>query len=96
MNIQFKKWNCALKWGKYSNGRPALLLVDAVNGEPIAKATVNLPDEPLLPGEVFIKNWHENEGMLKALEKYGIVEPIGMVDTGRTKAIKCRLLVEPS
>jgi len=95
MIIKFKKWSCSLKWGKYSNGRPALLLVDAVNGEPIAKATVNLPDEPLLPGEVFVKNWHENEGMLKCLEQYKIVDPIGMVDTGRTKAFKCRLLIEP-
>ena len=45
--VRFKQWDCIVRKREYGNGRPALELVDAEDGSPIAKATVNLPDVPL-------------------------------------------------
>ena len=45
--IRFRDWNCLVVKRQYDNGRVALQLVDAEDGSPIAKATVNLPDVPL-------------------------------------------------
>lgn len=58
-------------------GRLALVLhsIDADGfEEPFAKLTVNLPDEPLPDGEVFIKNWSENEGFDGWAKGEGIIE----------------------
>lgn len=75
--IQFRDWLCEIRQSQYPNGRTALLLVDANNGESIAVATANLPGEMLRPGHVFIKDHSENRGMLAALEKAGIVKGTG-------------------
>lgn len=62
----------------YQTGmRTALIILDA-DGEVYTNATVNLPGEVLGDGEIFIKNYSENEGVLDALIDAGIVE-----DTGR-------------
>ena len=63
---------------RYANGRTALVLMDE-QGETVAIATVNLPNEDLGIGEMFIKTWSENATMLQFLVANGIVE-----DTGRT------------
>jgi hypothetical protein len=79
---------------KYANGRTALTLVDADDGEQVACATVNLPEQQLAPGEVFVKTWSENEGMLDFLLKNRIVEDMGReVPTGYVTARVCKLLV---
>lgn len=53
-----------LTMGLYSNGRLAIRAIDCDTGEPIATLTVNLPDVPLAPDEVLIKDYGENEGAL--------------------------------
>lgn len=58
---------------KYSNGRPAIQLIDAEDGEPYATATVNIPDVLLLDNEVLVKDYSENEGVLDFLCKNNIV-----------------------
>ena len=75
--VKFRHWLCDVAVGKYPNGRMALVLTDAANGEDVAVATVNVPDVSLGPREVLIKNYSENEGMLDALEKAGWVKPTG-------------------
>lgn len=65
--IIFKRWKCHAIYGKYGNGRTAIELIGAGSGEPIAVATVNLPQQPLKQTEVFIKEYSENEGMTQAL-----------------------------
>lgn len=78
--VQFKKWSCFVEYAHYvDNQRPALLLRLMETGEPVVKATVNLPDESVAEKEVFIKDYSENEGILRALVGAGIIE-----DTGRT------------
>jgi hypothetical protein len=98
--IKFKYWICQLKFGKYPNGRIALRLVGAAGfeseGEAIATCTVNLPDQELPEGFVFIKDWSENEGMLRALVSTKIVEyPVKEVPSGYVKAHMCKLLIQP-
>jgi len=65
--IRFKDWDCVVEKGKYGNGRPALILNDSRTGKQVAVATVNLPDVEADRNEVFIKDYSENEGMLRAL-----------------------------
>jgi hypothetical protein len=77
--MRFREWQCDVQVARYPNGRTGLLLVDPKTGESVAVATVNLPDEDLEPGQVFIKDYSENSGMLEALEKAGIVKATGEV-----------------
>lgn len=77
ITIKFKQWMCKITKAQYANNRTALQLVDSKTGEPIATATVNIPDKHLEENEIFIKNYSENEGMLLALIKAGIVEVTG-------------------
>ena len=76
--MRYKEWNVTIYKGRYSNGRVALELIDADDGEGIATATVNIPEESLNEGEAFIKDYSENEGMLAWLIKNKLAE-----DTGR-------------
>lgn len=76
--MRFRGWNCEIRKAEYENGNLALLLVDADNGEPIAKASVNPPDDDCLSdGEIAVKDYSENAGMLQALLDAGIVEETG-------------------
>jgi len=81
---------------EYNNNRIALVIIDTDDeffGK-IATATVNLPDEDLLPDEVFIKNWSENEGVLADLIAFKVVSsPIDEIETGFCTAYKCKLLI---
>ena len=90
--VRFKNWTCRVQQARYGNGRTALQLVDAEDGSPIATATVNLADQPLGDGEVFIKDYAENTGMLASLERAGVVERTGeWVRSGFVEVPKCRL-----
>jgi Domain of unknown function (DUF4313) len=92
--VVFKDWVCSVQKHQYDNGRLALQLVDAVDGDPIARATVNLPNEQIAEGEIFVKNHSENEGMLQALQQAGIVEPTGrMVVSGFVKVPVAKVLI---
>lgn len=81
--VRFKQWDCIVRKRQYDNGRPALQLIDAEDGSPIATATVNLPDLPAEPNQVFVKDWSENEGMLNALVAAGVVKPTGQTVRSR-------------
>lgn len=73
---------------EYGNqARPALQLVDATTGEHWATVTVNLSDDPLEPGEFFVKDWGGNEPIIEALEDAGWLVPTGRaVPTGHVYA----------
>ena len=71
--VRFQQWDCVVEKGTYSNGRPALILNDAHTGKQVAVATVVLPDVEADRNEVFIKDYSENAGMLKALVAAGVV-----------------------
>ena len=79
----------------YDNQRTAICLGDIETGEPYATATVNIPDIPLGPTEVLIKDYSENAGILGALERAGIVRRTGRcVHSGFVEIPVCELLVD--
>lgn len=95
VDAKYVKGQAMLRFGQYSNGRIAMSLFDPVTYEPLATATVNLPEEQLAAGHVFLKGWSENEGLPQALEKAGVVKLTGnQVHTGFVAADEAQLLVE--
>jgi hypothetical protein len=70
----------------------ALELVDITDGELVAVATTNLPNVHLEEGEVIIKDYSENEGMLDFLLNNHIVERTGKkVNSGFVTMEICKL-----
>jgi hypothetical protein len=63
----------SIKLDKYANGRTRINLIDALDNEPYAVATTNLPDVLLLDNEVLVKDYSENEGVLEFLTTNNIV-----------------------
>lgn len=60
--------------GNYSNGRLAITIHDADTFEPLAKVTVNAPEEVIEKDEIIVKNYSENEGMDEWLLEENLVE----------------------
>lgn len=74
--VTFRGWRCRVEKQQYHQGgvdRIGLLLKDIHTGEPVAVATVNIPEISLAPGEVIVKDYSENEGMLDTLVAAGVV-----------------------
>lgn len=91
--ITFNKTKCSIILGCYSNGRPAIELVNQKTNEPILAATINLPLVSLSDKEVIIKNYSENEGILDVLIYSNIIsEPIKYIETGLVLSPVCRIL----
>lgn len=61
--------------GRYQNGRLGLAFLE--DDEPYGMLTVNLPDAHLNEGELFIKDWSENEPLVAALIEAGWLVPTG-------------------
>ena len=103
--VRFQKWNCTLQFGKYSNGRIGIQLYNAdpikedgytmePGTVPIAKATVNIPEENIEQDEVIVKDFSENDGMLDALLNAKIVsQPIRFIRSGFIQCPVCKLIV---
>ena len=92
-NVKFKTWDCVVAFAMYGNKRTAIQLFDAETHEPIATASVNLINEPMEADEIAIKDYSENEGMLDALVKAGVVStPLRFVESGWVSIPVCHLL----
>ena len=86
--------NCHLLFGQYSNKRIAIQI--QYKDMPLMKATVNLPAVEIEPGEILIKNYAENEGVLQALIDAGVIEDTDkFVKAGYSIANVCKLLIDP-
>lgn len=69
--------NCYLEVGNYLyNSQSMFIQIKNDNEGDIATATVNMPDYLYMPETATIKNYSENSGMTKILQKLGIVEEI--------------------
>jgi hypothetical protein len=93
--VKFKQWNCTLNRSRYMNGRLALYLTTPNEGR-IAICTTNLPNEPLAPDEVFIKDYSENEGMLDALAHAGVISAppiLTYTQSGHVRIPKVKILL---
>lgn len=72
--VTFAGYECVvLTENVYGNGRRAIELIDAMNGQPVLTASVNVPEWPLEEDEVAIKTWSENAGILDVLVEAGVV-----------------------
>lgn len=74
IHVKFKEWNCYLQFGQYvGNNRTAITLRDELTHEPVAKATVNIPQAMVTDEQVIIKDYSENEGILQCLVEAGVI-----------------------
>ena len=90
--VKFKEWECIVAFAQYGNGRTAIQLLDAEDSQPIATASVNMPDEVLEADEICIKDYSENKGMLDCLMKAKIVSaPLRYVESGWVTIPVCHL-----
>ena len=69
--VHFQNTEYLVEKHHYENGRTALMLTH--EGEQAAVATLNMPEIPLGPNRVIIKDYSENEGMLNALVDGGVI-----------------------
>jgi hypothetical protein len=77
-------------------GRLAVQLIDCSDGSPVLMATVNLPDQALAPGHVFVKSWSENRGVDRMLIDAGLIGPaLAYVPLGHATASVHELLIKP-
>ena len=79
-SVHFAGFTCVLCKSAYTvNDAPALYLIDAGDGAPVATVTANVPgiSERLPEGEVLVKDFSENTGVMDALVEAGYLEPTG-------------------
>ena len=80
-----------VQFDEYTNNKTAITLYEKETGEPFAVATVNIPG--LEEGEVAIKDYSENEGVLKMLFMAGYIsEPLRLEESGFVRIPICKLL----
>ncbi|MYL57395.1 hypothetical protein GLW20_07735 [Virgibacillus halodenitrificans] len=73
MNINFNGYDCKVVFGRYGNGNTAIQILDKEVNQVVAVASVN--GESVIGSElVGIKDWSENEGMVKALISANVIE----------------------
>ncbi|QLF83384.1 hypothetical protein SEA_NICEHOUSE_168 [Rhodococcus phage NiceHouse] len=78
----------------YGDGSKALRAF-STDGSMLFTATTFLEHDTPEEGNVFIKNWSENEGVLECLIDQGIIsEPIRIHQSGFVEVPECKLLVE--
>jgi hypothetical protein len=84
-----------LSFSRYAhNNRVCIELISVEDHMPYAVATVNVPHVELEEGEVLIKNYSENEGVLEMLEKEKVVIRTGRtIQSGHVDIPICKLLV---
>jgi hypothetical protein len=84
--------------GKYHNGEIALQVKDPQTGEALLTVTSCLEEynEHPAEGNVFVKTYSENEGVLECLVDQGVVsEPVRAVQVGWVNFYECKLLGDP-
>ena len=93
VEVIFDEWDCYIEFGEYPNGRTAIELINKEDGDSVLVASVNLPDEILNSGEIAIKNYSENTGVMELLINTGVIsQPIRYVNTGMVRIPICKKL----
>jgi hypothetical protein len=82
-----------LRFGKHADGNVAIQGYDPRTGNKTFLATLSMGGKPV-EGYVWLKGWDENEGVIDALVKAGVVSITGKAAIcGKYAAIEARLLV---
>ena len=95
-NVHFEGWDCIAQLHYYANGRAAIKLIDRNNADPIAIATVNIPEVQLQRGHVLVKQTGIYASIPAELQRAGIIgEAVREYDAGMVAgyAAECPLLV---
>ena len=93
VNLFGKDYDVVFDTQYYPNGRIALQLIDAKEGDLFCTLTCNLPEVHLEDGEILIKNWSENGDVAKAAFATGLFGDTGLsVRTGFVEAPIWRIL----
>lgn len=80
--VKYKYWTCVVSLRKYSNGRIAIILNDAENGEAVAVASVNLVQELMTEDQVALDEPNV-PNITEALIEAGIVtKPVRYASSG--------------
>jgi hypothetical protein len=97
VTVSFGGYTCNAYRDRYpEGGATAIYLTDIRDDEPLATATVNVPEaNPQLGiGAVLIKDYSENEGIMDALEEAGVAANTGKtIPIGFTEAKIARMLI---
>jgi len=72
--VKFNDQECDVVMSRYPNDNIAIQLY--ADGTPYSTATLNDPELELEADQILIKDYSENEGMVKALQEAGIVQPL--------------------
>lgn len=88
----FGEYELTAQIGKYPNGQTRIQLYDVIDGMPYATATAPVEDGILKEGEVAIKDWSENAGILDSLIDGNIIEePHAYIQSSYVKVPICKL-----
>jgi hypothetical protein len=91
VEVEFLGYKCNVIKDAYKQGGVALILEEVGTGDHIATASVWVPG--VNPGEVAIKNYSENEGMLGVLIKAKVVSaPLRFVQSGFVEIPVCKFM----
>jgi len=93
--LNFNDYNLRVVYAQYDNGRTAITLIDEEDGMPFTTASVNMPNDDCPKGHVYIKDYSENEGMVKYLQGKGVItEVVSYVNSGFVTVPLCKLKEE--
>lgn len=98
VNAKYLDDDVYISLGRYQDKSIAIRLNLALTGEPLSVPTVCLAQYGEIPaeGNVFIKDWEENEGILKGLQEAGIVgDVVREVPAGFATAYEVPFLLSP-
>ncbi len=87
--------NCSLHFFKYINGQQGLAIQDEY-GHSLINVTKYLFGQLISKNQILIKNYSENEGILKCLIEQGIIADTSItVQSGYVDLHICELLIDP-
>jgi hypothetical protein len=87
----YGKYTIDIKMSRYSNGQHRMEFIDSEDGLPVLVASSSI-DESLESDQIAIKDYSENEGVLKFLMEKGIVSsPLKYFNSGFVRIPLCKL-----
>lgn len=91
--VIFSDEECVVEIFAYRNKRKAIQLTVKETGEPMATASVNIPEIEMSEDEVAIKDYAENEGVLMALVAANVISaPVRFLTNGIVRIPICKII----
>ena len=71
--VKFNGFNCIANVRPYGSGHVYMQLMDTEDGQPVARASLNIDYVPVIENMIIIKSYGENEGIYEALLEAGVI-----------------------